>query len=80
MTQHRLSPFMSSSLICASFSSTCAHLTAGADNQSSPINTFTVPCLDLVGQFSQLAQQDGYVVSLVPPESYLDPTTSGWLP
>lgn len=32
--------------------------------------------LDLVGEMSQLAKQDGYIVSMVPPESYLDPTTS----
>jgi hypothetical protein len=48
----------------------------GADDINSPTNEFTVACLDLMGRFSQLAQADGYIVSIVPPESYLDPTTS----
>ena len=43
---------------------------------TSPYNTFTVEVLDTVGVFSQLAQADGYIVSLVPPESYLDPLTA----
>lgn len=47
----------------------------GYDDPANPNNNFTVECLDLVGQFSQMAQSDGYIVSLVPPESYLDPTT-----
>jgi hypothetical protein len=47
----------------------------GANELSSPTNMFTVQCLDFVGQFSQLAKADGYRVSLVPPESYLDVTT-----
>ena len=29
----------------------------------------------MVGSLSQLAKADGYLVSLVPPESYLDPMT-----
>ncbi len=48
----------------------------GFDDPANPDNSFTVACLDLVGQFSLLAQADGYILSLVPPESYLDPTTS----
>lgn len=43
------------------------------ESLSSPYNEFTVACLDLMGRLSQLAQRDGYVVSMVPPESYLDP-------
>ena len=44
---------------------------------------FTFPCIPLdhaqvVGIFSQEAKRDGYLVSLVPPESYLDVTTSGF--
>lgn len=48
----------------------------GNDDLSSEYNTFTVDCLDLMGVFSQLAKNDGYFVSLVPAESYLDVTTS----
>jgi hypothetical protein len=48
----------------------------GANEMSSPTNYFTVSCLDMVGQFAQLAKADGYRVSLVPPESYWDITTS----
>jgi hypothetical protein len=47
----------------------------GANEMSSPTNYFTVSCLDMVGQFAQLAKADGYRVSLVPPESYWDITT-----
>ena len=50
----------------------------GANEVSSPINEFTVDCLNLVGQLSQLAKADGYIVSLVPPESYFDPTTGNF--
>ncbi len=32
--------------------------------------------LDMMGRFSQLAKRDGYIVSMAPMESYLDPTTS----
>jgi hypothetical protein len=48
----------------------------GANNASSPINFFTPECIELVGTMSQAAKRDGYLVSMVPPESYLDPTTS----
>jgi hypothetical protein len=48
----------------------------GNDTPSDPGNNFTVACLDLVGQFSQAAQADGFIVTLVPPESYLDPMTA----
>ena len=48
----------------------------GNDRVTSPYNTFAAPVLDLVGQFSQLAQADGFIVTLVPPESYLDPVTA----
>lgn len=50
----------------------------GNDDLSSPYNQFTLPCLDLMGQMSQLAKKDGYLVSMVPAESYLDPTTSAF--
>lgn len=47
----------------------------GNDDFESPYNYFTVDCLDLMGKFSQYAKQDGYLVSMAPAESYLDPTT-----
>ena len=50
----------------------------GVNDLSSPDNTFTLACLDLMGQVSQMAKQNGYLVSLVPPASYLDPTTSAF--
>ncbi len=46
----------------------------GNDTPSSPWNHFTVACMDLVGEMSQAAKRAGYVVTMVPPESYLDPT------
>jgi len=48
----------------------------GNDNMSSPYNFFTIECLDLIGEMSQQAKKDGYIVSIVPAESYLDVTTS----
>lgn len=48
----------------------------GNDTPSSPYNQFTVSCLQLMGRFSQIAKQHGYIVAMAPAESYLDPTTS----
>jgi hypothetical protein len=48
----------------------------GNDNATAPENFFTAAVLDAVGVFSQLEKEAGYLVSMVPPESYLDPTTS----
>jgi hypothetical protein len=48
----------------------------GHDDVSSPNNHFTVEVLDMIGRVSQLAKRDGYVVSIAPMESYLDPSTS----
>ena len=48
----------------------------GNDDVASEWNNMTAHTLDLVGGFSQLAKADGYLVTLVPCESYLDPTTS----
>lgn len=48
----------------------------GNDDLSSPNNRFTEACLCLMGEMSQLGKADGYVVSMAPAESYLDPTTS----
>jgi hypothetical protein len=47
----------------------------GANNRSSPINQISPDCVELVGTMCQAAKRDGYLVSMVPPESYLDPTT-----
>ena len=38
----------------------------------------TVECLHFMGRFSQLAKQDGFLVSMAPAESYLDPTRQGF--
>ena len=48
----------------------------GNDDMSSAYNTFTPACLNLMGEFSQLAKQAGYVVAMAPAESYLDARTS----
>lgn len=48
----------------------------GYDDPSNPNNVISVACVDLVGRFSQLAQADGFIVTMVPPESYLDPITA----
>ena len=44
----------------------------GNDNVTSPYNHFTAAELALMGGLSQRAKRAGYVVSLVPAESYLD--------
>lgn len=39
----------------------------GNDDEESPYNQFTVACLDLMGEMSQLAKvRDGYFVTMVP--------------
>lgn len=50
----------------------------GNDAPTSPWNEFTPQCVELVGSMSQAAKRAGYIVSLVPPQSYMDPTTSGF--
>lgn len=50
----------------------------GNDKIDSPWNTFSVACMELVGTMSQHAKAAGYLVSLVPPESYLDVTTAAY--
>ena len=47
----------------------------GNDDMKSNINHFTYKELDLMGKFSQLLKKEGYIVSMAPAESYLDPTT-----
>jgi chitinase len=46
----------------------------GNDDLSNPNNVFTMKCLDLIGKFSQMAKIDGFLVSVAPCESYIDPT------
>lgn len=48
----------------------------GHDDIQNSNNHFSVACLDFMGRFSQLAKRDGYIVSLAPAESYLDPVTA----
>jgi len=44
----------------------------GEDTVSGPNNYFSVACLDLMGGMSRLAKGDGYIVTIVPAQSYLD--------
>jgi chitinase len=48
----------------------------GNDDLASPSNEFTKQGLDLMGEMSQLAKKDGYIVSMAPAESYLNCFTS----
>ena len=48
----------------------------GNDASASPWNTFTAACLRLVASMSRAAHNDGYIVSLVPPQTYLDPSNA----
>ena len=50
----------------------------GNDDKASPFNEFTAECLNLMGEMSQLAKRDGYLVTMAPPESYLDPFTNAF--
>jgi chitinase len=51
----------------------------GNDTPTSPYNHFTVECLNLMGEMSQLAKKEGnYLVAMAPAESYLDPTRNGF--
>eukprot|EP01040_Poterioochromonas_malhamensis_P004072 gene4074-4356_t len=50
----------------------------GNDTPSSPYNEFTVACLDLMGEMSKYAKADGYIVTMAPAESYIDPTRNGF--
>lgn len=48
----------------------------GNDNATSSFNVLDVAVLNLVGEFSARAKADGFLVSMVPAESYLDPATA----
>lgn len=50
----------------------------GTNDLASPNNIFSPACLELMGKVSQLAKQDGYLVSMVPGASCMDPTTSAF--
>ena len=50
----------------------------GNDDLNSPYNQFTIECLDLMGEMSQLAKKDGFIVTMAPAESYLDVKNSGF--
>jgi chitinase len=47
----------------------------GNDNVTDPANTFTPDCLSLIGDMSVSLKSKGFVVSMAPPESYLDVST-----
>lgn len=47
----------------------------GHDDPKSPTNVFTKECLDQMGMLSEKLKKDGFIVSLAPPESYMDITT-----
>jgi len=46
----------------------------GNDDLKSPNNFMTVDVLQLMGEMSQMAKRDGFIVSMAPAESYVDPT------
>ena len=48
----------------------------GQDEIGHEFNTMKKVTLDLMGTFSILAKQAGYIVAIAPAESYLDPSTS----
>lgn len=48
----------------------------GNDAVASPWNAFTEECVDVVVDMSEAAKRAGYVVSMVPAQSYLDESTS----
>jgi chitinase len=48
----------------------------GHDDLGSPTNEFTVFCLDQMGQMSMMAKDDGFIVGMAPPQSYLDVESS----
>ena len=45
----------------------------GNDNKGSPWNYFSLDCMHVVGDMSVAAKEKGYIVTMVPPQSYLDP-------
>lgn len=49
----------------------------GDDFLSSPSNVFAIDCLDKMGHISQLASEENYIVTMAPPQSYLDVDGNG---
>jgi len=45
----------------------------GVNELTSPDNVITPACIRLVGELSQTAKKNGYIVTMVPPQSYLNP-------
>ena len=41
-------------------------------------NIITLKCIQMIGRMSQMAKEDGFIVSMAPAESYLDPTISNF--
>ena len=52
----------------------------GADDKSSPSNHYPPELIHLCGTFAAAAKQDGYLSTMVPPQSYLDSATSAYDP
>ena len=50
----------------------------GTDTIVSPDNHFSERLLELCGTFAQAAKSDGYISSMVPPQSYLDCGSSAY--
>ena len=48
----------------------------GSDSPSDAANAISVELLEMIGAVSKMAKREGYVVSMAPLESYLDPSTS----
>ena len=44
----------------------------GHNNLDNPTNSFSIECLDKMGCISRLAREDGYIIGMAPPQSYLD--------
>lgn len=53
-----------------------SHILEGNDNKDSPWNHFNITTLDLMGMISQRLKQQGFIVSMAPSQSYLDPSNS----
>ena len=48
----------------------------GHDKLDSPTNVFSINCLEKMGTVSKLATEDGYIIGIAPPQSYLDVQSS----
>ena len=48
----------------------------GHDRLDHPNNEFSIKCLEAMGQFSELAKRDGFLVGMAPPQSYFDIETN----